>query len=108
MLWIGRLGELPHVLLLARVGVWLWKATETQSEGVEREQFGSLGLMEARNDRFSVLDIPDHAVCLRSAVNKARAPKASWSALGPKEEGDMRESCLVVSMPFVSSGGWKS
>ena len=39
VLWAVGHGGLPHALYGARVGVWLWEATEPQSSGVEREQF---------------------------------------------------------------------
>ena len=54
---------------------------------VEREQPGVSG----RDDRFSVSDIPDVAICFRRAENKVRAPGTAQSAPGPKgEEGKER------------------
>jgi hypothetical protein len=56
--------------------------------GVEREQSGgSLGLTEFRDDRFSVSDFPDVAVCHGRTENKVRALGAAWSAPGTKGEG---------------------
>ena len=51
----------------------------------------SLGLTEARDDRFSVSDIPDFAVCLERAENKVGATGTAWSAQGPKGEEGKRE-----------------
>ena len=45
-----------------RVSVWLWEAMEPQlGRGWTKDSPRSLGLMEARDNRFSVLGIPDAA-----------------------------------------------
>ena len=71
-LWGGRFRELLCTLHAPWVGVWLWEATEPQSAGGGEgaPSLRSLGLTEARDDRFSVWDIPDVAVCYRRAENK--------------------------------------
>jgi hypothetical protein len=46
--------------------------------------------MEARDNRFSVSDIPDAAVSLRIDENKVGLLWAAWSSLGPKR-GEGRE-----------------
>lgn len=50
----------------------------------------SLGLTEARDNRFSVLDIPDATVCHRRAENKVGSPGVAQSALELKR-GEGRE-----------------
>jgi hypothetical protein len=48
------------------VGIWLLEAKEHRTlahGGWKESSLRSLGLMEARDDRFSVSDIPDVAVC---------------------------------------------
>ena len=58
------------------VGVWLCEATDLV-HGASRR---FLGLTEARDNRFSVSDIPDAAVCLGRAENKVEAPGVAQSA----------------------------
>lgn len=48
---------------------------------------GSLDHTEARNNRFSVLDIPDAAECCRRAENEVGVPGVAQSALELKGEG---------------------
>ena len=52
--------------------------------GTEELALGSLGLTEARDNRFSVLDIPDAAGCHGRAENKVEARWVAWSAWGLK------------------------
>ena len=58
-----------------------------------RVGFGVLAHTEAETIRFSLLDIPDAAVCER-AENKVRAPGAAQSAQGLKGKGTGIEGVL--------------
>ena len=98
-----------------RVGVWLWEATEPQfPRGWTRGSLRSLGLMEARDNRFSVLGIPDTAGHRRRAENKMGALGVPWSVPGLKgEEGrgrvgtgwfPCRQESLVRSMAATQEG----
>jgi hypothetical protein len=60
-----------------RVGVWLWEATDPAHGGWTRGSLRSLGLMEARDNRFLVLGIPDATGHHRRAENKMRSPGAA-------------------------------
>ena len=76
-----------------RVGVWLWEATDGPShQGRTRGSPRSLGLTEARDNRFSVSvsSIPDTAGHRRRAENKVGALATTWSDPGPKG-GESRE-----------------
>ena len=76
----------------------------------EEQALGSLGLTEARDNRFSVSDIPDTAECHGRAENKVGAPGATWSAPELKEEGTGGEGTgwfLGRCESLVLSGGWK-
>ena len=74
----------------------------------------SLGLTEARENRFSVLDIPDATVCHRRAENKVGSPGVAQSALELKrgegrERGGAgwfpsRQKSLVWSVAGVQEG----
>ena len=59
--------------------------------GTEELALGSLGLTEARDNRFSVLDIPDAAGCHRRAENKVGTLGVALSALGCLREKGQRE-----------------
>ena len=67
---------------MAGVGIWLWEAMEHSPWGWRGSSLESLGLTEARDDRFSVLDIPDAAGCHRRAENevghKGSRPVLDW------------------------------
>ena len=90
VLWAGGCGR-TAACMWPRVGVWLWEATELQlGAGWTRGNPRSLGLMEARDNRFSVSDIPNTSGHLRRAENKMGAPGLAQSAPGPKG-GEGRE-----------------
>ena len=72
------------------VGVWLWKATDSVHRGWTRVTLRSLGLTEARGNRYSVLGIPDTTGHSRRAENKMGAQGVAWSSPGPKG-GEDRE-----------------
>ena len=73
-----------------RVDVWLWEATGSQlTRGWTRGSPRSLGLTEARDNRFSVLGIPDTTGHFRRAENKIGAPGAAQSSCGLKGGEDM-------------------
>ena len=69
-----------------RVGVWLWEAMNSALRRWTRGSPRSLGLTEARDNRFLVSGIPDTAGHLGRAENKMGAPGVDWSALGPRKE----------------------
>jgi hypothetical protein len=56
-----------------------------------------LGLMEARDNRFSVSDIPDDTEYHGRAENKVGAPVAARSALRPKGESRGKGGALCGS-----------
>jgi hypothetical protein len=82
----GRCGGLPHTFHAALGGCLAVGSHEEWTSGSPR----SLGLMEARDNRFSVLGIPDAAGHHRRAENKGGAPGAARPALGLKR-GEGRE-----------------
>lgn len=70
-----------------QVGFWLWEATEPHLPGGwTKESPRSLGLMEAKDNRFLVLGIPDTAGHLGRAENKMGALGAALSSPGLKGE----------------------
>ena len=71
VLWVGRWGGL---LRLSTVGFCLCEAMDPVLREVDGGNPRSLGLTEARDNRFSVPDIQDATVCRRRAENKVRAP----------------------------------
>ena len=48
----------------------------------------SLGLTEATDNRYSVMDIPDVTLCCERAENKVRALGVTGSSQGLKGEGN--------------------
>jgi hypothetical protein len=98
-------GRLLCALHTAHVGVWLWEATEPQSaEGGE----GTIWGLRARDDMFSVLDIPDIAVCLGRTENKVRAGgRGGGGSVSPGAEGRRGQGEKVVPMrgSLVQPGG---
>ena len=69
------------------VGVWLCEAMDPGQGGYPGASQRSLGFTEARDNRLSVLDIPDAAVCRRRAENKVGAPWGARPASRPKGGG---------------------
>jgi hypothetical protein len=67
---------------------------------------GSLGLMEARDDRCSVSDTPGVTGCLRRAENKVGGQGgAARSAPGLKGEGAGGRHCVVSGWVSLASSG---
>ena len=95
VLWAGRSGRLPHAFHVARRG-WI------------RGSLRSLGLTEARDNRFSVSGIPDTAGHHRRAEKKVEAPGAAQSSL--REERAGSEGALGGSHAGESlwSSPWKA
>ena len=81
---------------------WGWKGSNLRS----------LGLTEARDDRLSVLDIPDVTVCLRRAENEVVAPLGSSFSPGAKgRRGQGERGDWVVPMQARALGlvhGWST
>ena len=65
-----------------QVGVWLWEAMDPAHRGCTKGILRSLGLMEASDNRFSVLSIPDTAGHRGKAENKVEALGAALSSPG--------------------------
>jgi hypothetical protein len=83
VLWAGNLEDCSSLSTQPWVGAWLCEAMDPVLRGWwTGSSPRSLGLMEARDNRFSVSDIP--ALCLRRAKNKVGAPGATQSAPGSK------------------------
>jgi hypothetical protein len=61
---------------------------------MEESALRYLGRTEAKDDRFSVLDIPDAAGCHRRAENKVGTLGVALSALGCLREKGQREKVL--------------
>jgi hypothetical protein len=65
--------------------------------------------MEARDDRFSISDIPDVTVCLRRAENKVRALGMAQSVPEPKgrrEQGEKGGRWVVSTRVRVLGLVW--
>jgi hypothetical protein len=80
-----------------RVGVWLWEATDPVHGGLggwTRGSSRSLGLMETRDNRFSVSGIPDATEHCRRAENKMETPGQLGHSQGRREERAGREGAL--------------
>ena len=94
VLWAGRCRSTAGHMLSTQpqVGVWLWEAMDPARGGWTRGGPRSLGLTEARDNRFSVSvsSIPDTAGHRRRAENKVGALATTWSDPGPKG-GESRE-----------------
>ena len=80
VLWAGRCGRLLHAF--HAVPGWVSGCGKLQTRGSLR----SLGLIEDRNNRFSVLGIPDTTGYCGRAENKVRALGATRSA--PELKGE--------------------
>lgn len=65
--------DCPTLSTRPRLGVWLWEAMDPAHRVWTRCSPWSLGLMEAKDKRFSVSGIPDTAGCYRRAENKMEA-----------------------------------
>jgi hypothetical protein len=101
--------EDPHMLSTRpSVGVWLWEATDPACGGWARSSPRSLGLMEARDSRFSVSGIPDTAGHCRRAEKKMLALGVALTSLSGREERAGREGVLGSSHMGESpwSGRW--
>jgi hypothetical protein len=75
---------------------------------VDRGSLRSLGLTEVRDNRFSVSDIPEAAVCRRQSKNKVGA---LWAVNGAVDKGRGGTGCfpsrpesLVQSMARAQEG----
>jgi hypothetical protein len=79
----GRLVVVSHGTLVLRG----WRGSSPRS----------LGLTEARDNRFSVCDIPGAAVCHRRAENKVEAPGGSSVSPGAEGRRGHGEKALGVS-----------
>lgn len=80
-----------------QVGVWQYEARDPVRGGWTGGSPRSLDLMEARNNRFSVSDIPDTAGYLGRAENKMPpAPRGSLVSTRSKRRGQGNRRCWVV------------
>ena len=110
------MGGLPHTFHVAPGGCLAVGSHRTQARGEwKRGNQRSLGLTEARDNRFSVLGIPDTTGHYGRAENKMGAPRVTWSSPGLKggearERGGtgwfpLRQESLVWSMARRPSSG---
>ena len=77
-----------------QVGVWLWEATNPSPQRVDRGSPKSLGLIETRDNRFSVWGIPEAAGCRGRAENKVGALGVAGHSPGQKR-AEGREGLLA-------------
>jgi hypothetical protein len=110
MLWAGICGGLLLTLYLTLGGealsTWWCKATNPVHRGGTGSSPMSLGLTEARDNRFSVSDIPDTAICCRRAEYKPGLKRVTQASPGPKG-GEGRGKGVVGWFPLGESA-WTS
>ena len=89
------------------VCVWLWEAMDSAHWGWTRGSPRSLGLNEARDNRFSVSGVPDTTGHLGRPENKMEALGAAQSSLWLKgREGRVERGLWVVPRQVRVLGPW--
>ena len=82
VLWVGRLGR--TVAHFPQGPGWVSPCGKLRTQPAEGVNNGQSKASEARDNRFSVLGIPDAAGHLRRSENKMRAPGVTWLSPEPK------------------------
>ena len=103
---MGRRGGLPHTFHATPGGCLAVESHGPQPTGRwTRGSLRSLGFTEARDNRFSILGIPDTAGHRGRAENKVGASWAAQSASGRRDVRAVREGHWVVGKSLWS-GLW--
>jgi hypothetical protein len=109
--WAGGCRGVSHAFHMAPGGclaVGTHRLQPMSGCGWARGSSRSLGLTEARDNRFSVAGIPDAIGHRRRAENKVRAPGMAWTSPEQREGREGRERTLGGSLMSETlwSGLW--